>query len=224
MNRRFFDPATLQMLAMADFVAAMKAFERYQGQADRGLMMLSAGISAFEAGHYDRARGFFEQTRHSYRSVYLGALHYIENNRDADNDPWRLARSGNNNLKIEWVSVASRFDTEHADVLASARETRSAVRSPLGARKLGRAFLHIGRHQEAFEVLEAAYPSQMSIGRIEPGYMVTRSHAQLLTRYKKNYALVRGYFADLTGVYPATISVYEVVRGYTLPERWQTAQ
>ncbi len=218
---RFYDPATLDMLAAADFVAAMEAFRRFRGERGRRDAMLYAGISAYEAGDYALARSFLNETDHALRAVYLGALDYLAGDRDTAAQQWAQARAGERLVEIEWASVASRFATEYDGVRAvAAKHRETAGQNRRAARMLGRALLEIGQPVEALRLLETAYPTPYhnALDRIEPGYMATLSRAQFASG-RRYYPAVRSHLASLVDAYPVVAGVLYLVQAYTAPER-----
>ena len=216
---RFYDPATLRMLATADFVAAIEAFSHVGGERGRREALLYAGISAYEAGLYAQARSFLDATDHPLRAVYLGALDYLDGDRDAAAQQWTQARSGERLVEIEWASVASRFETEHDAVRAVVVKHQEGT-GQRAARLLGRALLEIGQPAEALRLLEAAYPAQYhnELDRIEPGYMATLNRAQFASG-RRYYPALRSHLAILIDAYPVAARVLYLVQAYTLPER-----
>ncbi len=218
---RFYDPATLDMLALADFATAMEAFSRFQGTRGRRDALLYAGISAYEAGDDERARAFLDQTDHPLRVVYLGALAYRAGDRATAAQHWAQARSGAPSTAIEWASVAARFETEHDAVGAvAARHRDAATGNQRASRMLGRALLEIGQPDEALRLLETAYPAQFNhdLSRIEPGYLITLTRAQFAAG-RRYYPAVRSHLASLIDAYPAVASVLYLAQAYTAPER-----
>ena len=218
---RFYDPATLHMLALADFAAATEAFSRFQGSQGRREALLYAGISAYEAGDADQARAFLDQTDHPRRAVYLGALAYRAGDRAAAARHGEQARSGAPLIAIEWASVAARFEAEHEAIVAvAARHRDAAVGSQGASRMLGRALLAIGQPDEALAVLQTAYPAQFNndLSRIEPGYLITLTRAQFAVG-RRYYPAVRSHLASLIDAYPAVASVLYLAQAYTAPER-----
>ena len=216
---RFYDPATLGMLAMADFVAAMDAFSRVGSGQGRREALLYAGISAYEAGFYTQARFFLNETDHPLRAVYLGALDYLTGDRDAAARHWTQARSGDRPVAIEWASVASRFETEHDNVRSVVAKHRDDA-GQRSARMLGRALLEIGQPADALRLLEAVYPARYhnALDRIEPGYMATLNRAQFASG-RRYYPALRSHLASLIDAYPVVAGVLYLVQAYTLPER-----
>jgi hypothetical protein len=218
---RFYDRATLDMLAAADFVMAMEVFRRVQGRSARRDALLYAGISAYESGHYDTARMVLNETDHPLRAVYLGAVQYIQGDVETARQQWARARAGSSEIVIAWAEVASRFPSEREAVRAAARNhRRAAMQNQRAARMLGRAFLRIGRPRDALLVLDAPYPSAYhnNLDRIEPGYLVTLTEAQFVTG-RRYYPAVRSHLASLVNAYPVTEGVLYLAQAYTLPER-----
>jgi len=218
---RFYDPATLDMLAAADFVMAMEAFRRVQGRTAHQDALLYAGISAYESGHYDTARSLLNETNHPLAVVYLGALDYVAGNREAAQQQWARAQAGPSEIVIAWAEVASRFASEHEAVRVTARKHRhAAMQSQRAARMLGRAYLRIGRSRDALRVLDAPYPSAYhnDLDRIEPGYLVTLAEAEFMAG-RQYYPALRSHLASLVDVYPITEGVLYLAQAFTLPER-----
>jgi hypothetical protein len=218
---RFYDPATLEMLAAADFVMAMEAFRRVQGHTARRDALLYAGISAYESGHHDPARTLLDETNHPMAAVYLGALDYAEGNRAAAQQQWARAQAGPSEIVIAWAEVASRFAAEHEAVRVAARKHRhAAMQSQRAARMLGRAYLRIGRPRDALLVLDAPYPSAYhnSLDHIEPGYLVTLAEAEFMAG-RQYYPALRSHLASLIEAYPVTEGVFYLAQAFTLPER-----
>lgn len=221
MTHNFYDPASLQMLAIADFTAAMITLGRYQGRENKDEIRLYAGISAFEAGHYNHVRVFLKDLDHPMRNVYLGALHYVEGDQDKAAQLWDEARTAGGNALMEWARIASRLGAEHRRVEASIqRARREAGSSMRAALRLGRALIQMGRYEDAAAVLERTYPSQYSPEQIDPDYLITFYHALLMAERVDRYTWMRSYFADLARTYPATLGVFELVQGFTLSDRW----
>lgn len=218
---RFYDPATLDMLAAADFVMAMEAFRRVQDRTTRHDALLYAGISAYESGHYDTARTLLDETNHPMAAVYLGALDYVEGDPEAARQHWGRVLAGPADIVIAWAEVASRFASEHEAVRVAARKHRhAAMQSQRAARMLGRAYLRIGRPRDALFVLDAPYPSTYhnSLDHIEPGYLVTLAEAEFMAG-RRYYPLLRSHLASLVDAYPVTEGVLYLAQAFTLPER-----
>ena len=218
---RFYDPATLHMLALADFAAAMDAFSSYQSTSRRRDALLYAGISAYEAGYETQARTFLNQTDHPLRAVYLGALAYRAGDRNTAARHWAEARSGPPQAAIEWASVAARFETEHDAIVAMAARHRDlAANNQRLSRMLGRALLEAGQPAEALRLLQAPYPNQYNneLDRIEPGYLITLTRAQFAAG-RRYYPAVRSHLASVINAYPIVAGVLYLAQAYTAPER-----
>ncbi|MFQ5571723.1 MAG: hypothetical protein ACE5G0_18740 [Rhodothermales bacterium] len=218
---QFYDPATLELLVLADFAAAMDVFRRIEGTSGRQEALLYAGISAYEAGYYTEAHAFLEQTSHPLRVVYLGALRYQEGKRAAARALWTEARSGDPTMLIEWAFVASRFEDEH-DAIRQAAGTHATAKQQTQrtARKLGRALLNVGQIHEALHLLEAVYPihDHNRVDTVEPGYMTTLTQAKFLTG-RPYYPAVRSHLVSLVDVFPVAEGVLYLAQAYTAPER-----
>ena len=218
---RFYDPATLNILAQADFVAAMEAFERYKGSEDRRSVLLYAGISAYEAGYPDKARTFLQQTDHALRTVYLGALDYEAGDTKNAEQHWAQARAAAPAIALEWASVAADYDHEHEHIEAvAATHSAFAATNQQAGRLLGRVFLKLDQPAEALHVLLASYPALYNneLDRIEPGYLITLSRAKFASG-RGYYPAVRSHLASLINAYPIVESVLYLVQAYTAPER-----
>ncbi len=216
---RFYDPATLDMLAYADFVQAMEAFGSARSR-QRETRLL-AGLSAFEAGHDDRARAFLDQTDHPWRAAYLGALAYQDGETAQAEALWRGLRSAGVEAEVEWARVAARFPVLRREVFAVYRRQRQAASgNPLLAWTLGSALLASKQPQAALAVLGAAYPAGSPAGpdALEPAYLVALAHAQFMAgpRY---YPLVRNHLAGLLDAYPVVGGVLDLAQAYMAPER-----
>ncbi len=214
---RFYDPATLAMLADADFVAAAEAFTRL-GNAQS---LLFAGIGAYESGHVLFARNFLERADQPLAEVYLGALDYLAGNTTAAETRWRQARAAGAKVEIAWMDVASRFTDQHAAIRSAGRTyVRRPPQDRNDARLAAYALLRAGGADEALALLEAVYPPEYDnqIDVIEPGFLVTLAHARLMAG-RSYYPMVRSHLATVATVYPAAISVLDLAQGYTAPER-----
>lgn len=211
---RFYDPATLRLLAAADFTRAMEAFRRL-GTADG---LLFAGVSAFEAGHEVRAQAWLGQSKHPLRHVYLAALALQQDDAEAAATHSTEARRAAADIVAEWVWVMSRFPGQHAAVRRAAQ--RLAAGTPRNARLVGGGLLRAGRPAEALRRLEAAYPFQHhhDLAYIEPGFLATLAHA----RYRAGRAFfpaMRSDLATLAEAYPVAAGVLYLAQAHTAPER-----
>lgn len=214
---RFYDPATLAMLAQADFVAAAEAFTRL-GNAQS---LLFAGIGAYESGHYRFARSFLEQADQPIAEVYLGALDHLEGDAEAAEARWQRARAAGAKVEIAWMDVASRFADQHAEIRSAGRRyVRQPPQDRNDARLAAYALLRAGAAEQALALLEAVYPPEYDnqIDVIEPGFLVTLAHARLLAG-RTYYPMVRSHLATVATVYPVATSVLDLAQGYTAPER-----
>lgn len=214
---RFYDPATLTMLAAADFVAAAEAFRRLG--TEQGT--LYAGIGAYEAGHEDHARRFLAEASRPLADVYRAALDYREG-RPADAEVrWQRARRTDADASIAWASVASHLEGQES---ATRQFARSFVRTPPSnrndARTLGQVLLRAGAPDAARTLLERAYPAEYDnqLSVIEPGFLATLAHARFLGG-RPFYPMVRSHLATLAQAFPVAMSALDLAQGLTAPER-----
>lgn len=213
---RFYDPATLDLLARADFVAAMDAFSRVSGPQPK----FFAGVSAYEAGLKVRARGFLRASGQPLAPVYLGALDYLSGNTETAERQWQHARQGEAEAEALWARVASRFPALRDQVRSAAKGLRrNAAGNPGLAHELGRALLAAGDAGTALAVMESAYPTEYNnqLDRIEPGYVATLAHARFMAG-RAYYPAVRAHLAALATAYPISLGVLDLAQSYTAPE------
>lgn len=117
---RFYDPASIHILAYADFIAAMHAFNGIKNPGWQAQIHQMAGICAFEAGEYARARRFLKQSKKAgnLNNIYLGALDYISGNRNQAEAKWRkVINSKKDKTILTWAMKVSRFRAKKENVM-----------------------------------------------------------------------------------------------------------
>ena len=219
-TQKFYDPATPLVLAHADFIAASEAFSRVKDPKGLDQANYFAGVCAFEAGEYERARAFLQKTGMAQRDIYLGGLDYLNNQREAAEQKWRPLQNANVQTALEWAEVASRFSKKPEAIMEVYQKYQTTASDKMDlALRLGRALLQIGRYDEAVELLETAYPAlyRDKLRHIEPAYLITLACAKYRLKARYYAQEILGHINGVCEAYPAARTVYDLAQGVFTP-------
>jgi hypothetical protein len=220
----FYDPATAQILAYADFIAAITAFNRVKDPKGVDQANLFAGICAFEAGEYERSRLFLQKTTLAQRDIYLGAIDYLNGQRNEAEQKWRPLQNSNAQTELEWAEVASRFVKQPDAIDTLYQKHKEAAQDKMDlALRLGRSLMQINRHEEAVELMQTAYPEQYrdKLRYIEPAYLITLALAKYNQNARYYSQEILGHLNGVREAYPIALAAYDLAQSVFTPKRWQ---
>ena len=215
----YYDPSTLDVLALADFNAALDILSNVPLQEGRDILDLSAGIAAFELKRYDAATVLLNRTKSPERMVYLGAIDQEQGHSFGVQTNWEAARRGDSSIRIEWAWIASRYPSWRRDVSqvvsttgAMGEATQEMLQEAAGA------LMRTGQHEQALGLLEQNYPAEYNndLDRIAPVFFLRLAHARFLSG-RSQYNLVNGQLHTILQRYPALLGVAEIVKAATNP-------
>ncbi len=225
----FFDPATLHMLALADFQLAAEAFERategLEGDA-RNRALLLAGVSAYEGRLYEKTQTLMETTVSDYLAfIYKGAIAH-DTGDPVQGDAFWISVKERESFDVTWAYVASRVPSQRSEVYRVYERRRESAQRPRQrqysniAYQLGSALLTAGYAEQALAVLNRGYHQgyKDDLAAIPPRYLCALAHA----KYKNGGAYYRDlnfHMNTLYEAYPSIKGLYQAVQLYTQPQR-----
>jgi hypothetical protein len=218
--QKFFDPATAQILAYADFIAAIAAFSLVKAEKGVDQANFFAGVCAFEAGEYERASVFLQKTKMAQRDIYLGALDYLNGKRNEAEQKWRPFQNSTASNELEWAEVASRFTQKPDAILALYQKHQQAAADKMElALRLGRSLMQINRDAEAVETMQQAYPEQYRdrLRYIEPAYLIALAHAKYNLNARYYAQEILGHINGVREAYPIALAAYDIAQGFFTP-------
>lgn len=218
--QKFYDPATPQILAHADFAAAAEVFSRYKAAKGREPANYYAGVSAYEAGDDTRARTFLQQTNLPQKDIYLGAIAFRSGQRAEAGQKWQAFPGANEAIALEWAEVTSRLVKNAEPILALHQKHLNAASAKMElALPLGRALAQVQRYEEALEVMQAAYPESRKdqMRYIEPAFLLTLAQVKYDLWARQYFIEILGHIACLREAYPVTLGVLDIAQGIFTP-------
>lgn len=215
----YYDPATLEVLALADYNAALQLLSSIPEQRGSDQIKLNAGIAAYELKRFDEAVALLNATNADERHVYLGAVEMEKGNRAAADRHWVVARAGGQVTTISWAAIASRYAAMRDDVARTVNPLEeNTFANRMDVQRLSSALINVGRHEQAFGLLLRHYPATTNnnLNAVSPAFLMGLTHARFLEG-RSEYSMVNGHLHALIERFPALLGVVDVVKSVTVP-------
>lgn len=222
LSLRFYDPATLFILADADFLSAAQAFISIKKEDWKSDARYLAAVCFYESKNFEKAQNLFFELKQKKpdSDIYLGAIDYQKGNSKLAGETWKNSVDFKNTESfLKWFQVVTEIEPMKKELVSYGAKSNIKISNMGQALSFGRCLLRLNLSQKAKEVLAEHYPADRNnqIEYIRPSYLVVLAHAK--------FNLSRMYFSDILGhltclknYYPVFLPLIDIAQGYMTPD------
>jgi len=197
----FYDPLLFDVLAYADYTAALAAFEQVPGNKE---MATFGGICAYMLGDYVNATRLLTAAGTDRARVYLSLIE--SENPGSAVEP----RLSSNRARIEWAALTGRGQAL-LDLIRS--DKTEVLKDRLTLQTVSIALIEAGAAEEVVKLVSAVYPLyRRKDDRIYPTLLAIET-AAVFSMSDGDYRFVLANLYSLIKAYPVVANIFDMAQG-----------